>query len=98
MNVSNSSYQELLISPDDKAIMVNNADWLLDLNYVEFLRDIGSCFSVNQMLTAECFKQRLEKGLSFLEFNYMLMQSYKTVMLNWGGITVKSNKVRRPVE
>ena len=58
---------------DDKAIMVNNADWLLELNYVEFLRDIGACFSVNKMLTAECFKQRLEKGLSFLEFNYMLM-------------------------
>ncbi len=67
---------------DDKAIMVNNADWLLDLNYVEFLRDIGSCFSVNKMLTAECFKTRLEKGLSFLEFNYMLMQSYDFLMLN----------------
>ncbi len=67
---------------DDKAIMVNNADWLLDLNYVEFIRDIGSCFSVNQMLAAECFKQRLEKGLSFLEFNYMLMQSYDFLMLN----------------
>lgn len=67
---------------DDKAIMVNNADWLLKLNYVEFLRDIGSCFSVNQMLTAECFKQRLEKGLSFLEFNYMLMQSYDFLMLS----------------
>ncbi len=67
---------------DDKAIMVNNADWLLDLNYVEFLRDIGSCFSVNKMLTAECFKQRLEKGLSFLEFNYMLMQSYDFLMLS----------------
>lgn len=67
---------------DGKAIMVNNADWLLDLNYVEFLRDIGSCFSVNQMLTAECFKQRLEKGLSFLEFNYMLMQSYDFLMLS----------------
>lgn len=67
---------------DDKAIMVNNADWLLDLNYVEFLRDIGACFSVNKMLTAECFKQRLEKGLSFLEFNYMLMQSYDFLMLN----------------
>lgn len=67
---------------DDKAIMVNNADWLLDLNYIEFLRDIGSCFSVNKMLTAECFKQRLEKGLSFLEFNYMLMQSYDFLMLN----------------
>ena len=67
---------------EGKAIMVNNADWLLDLNYVEFLRDIGSCFSVNKMLTAECFKQRLEKGLSFLEFNYMLMQSYDFLMLN----------------
>ena len=67
---------------DDKAIMVNNADWLLDLNYIEFLRDIGSCFSVNKMLTAECFKQRLEKGLSFLEFNYMLMQAYDFLMLN----------------
>ncbi len=67
---------------DGKAIMVNNADWLLELNYVEFLRDIGACFSVNRMLTAECFKQRLEKGLSFLEFNYMLMQSYDFLMLN----------------
>lgn len=67
---------------DGKAIMVNNADWLLKLNYVDFLRDIGSCFSVNQMLTAECFKQRLEKGLSFLEFNYMLMQSYDFLMLS----------------
>lgn len=67
---------------DGKAIMVNNADWLLDLNYVEFIRDIGSCFSVNQMLQAECFKQRLEKGLSFLEFNYMLMQSYDFLMLS----------------
>ena len=67
---------------DGKAIMVNNADWLLELNYVEFIRDIGSCFSVNQMLQAECFKQRLEKGLSFLEFNYMLMQSYDFLMLN----------------
>ncbi|MBR2499477.1 MAG: tyrosine--tRNA ligase, partial [Clostridia bacterium] len=67
---------------DGKAIMVNNADWLLDLNYVEFLRDIGAHFSVNKMLTAECFKQRLEKGLSFLEFNYMLMQSYDFLMLS----------------
>lgn len=67
---------------DGKAIMVNNADWLLDLNYVEFLRDIGSCFSVNNMLRAECFKSRLERGLSFLEFNYMLMQSYDFLMLN----------------
>lgn len=67
---------------DDKALMVNNGDWLLDLNYVDFLRDIGTCFSVNKMLTAECFKTRLEKGLSFLEFNYMLMQSYDFLMLN----------------
>ena len=67
---------------DGKAIMVNNADWLLNLNYVEFIRDIGSQFSVNAMLTAECFKQRLEKGLSFLEFNYMPMQSYDFLMLN----------------
>lgn len=67
---------------DGKAIMVNNADWLLNLNYVDFLRDIGACFSVNKMLTAECFKQRLEKGLSFLEFNYMLMQSYDFLMLS----------------
>lgn len=61
---------------DGKALMVNNAEWLLDLNYVEFLREIGPHFSVNRMLTAECYKQRMEKGLSFLEFNYMLMQSY----------------------
>ena len=61
---------------EDKAIMVNNADWLLDLNYVDVLRDVGACFSVNKMLTAECYKQRMEKGLSFLEFNYMIMQSY----------------------
>ena len=61
---------------DGKALIVNNGDWLRDLNYIEFLRDIGPHFSVNKMLTAECYKQRLEKGLSFLEFNYMLMQSY----------------------
>ncbi len=61
---------------DDKAIMVNNADWLLKLNYVELLREVGACFSVNRMLSAECYKQRMEKGLSFLEFNYMIMQSY----------------------
>ena len=61
---------------EDKAKMVNNADWLLNLNYVEFIREIGGCFSVNNMLRAECFKQRMEKGLSFLEFNYMPMQSY----------------------
>lgn len=61
---------------DDAAIMVNNADWLLKLNYVELLRDVGACFSVNNMLRAECYKQRMEKGLSFLEFNYMIMQAY----------------------
>ncbi|MBS5063433.1 MAG: tyrosine--tRNA ligase [Hungatella hathewayi] len=61
---------------DGKALMVNNADWLLNLNYVEFLREVGTCFSVNNMLRAECYKQRMEKGLSFLEFNYMIMQSY----------------------
>ena len=61
---------------DDKALLVNNADWLLDLNYVDVLREVGACFSVNRMLTAECYKQRMEKGLSFLEFNYMIMQSY----------------------
>ena len=61
---------------EDKALMVNNADWLLNLNYVELLREVGACFSVNNMLRAECYKQRMEKGLSFLEFNYMIMQSY----------------------
>ena len=61
---------------EGKAMMVNNAEWLRDLNYIEFIRDIGPYFSVNQMLRAECYKQRMEKGLSFLEFNYMLMQSY----------------------
>ena len=60
----------------DKALLVNNADWLLDLNYVELLREVGACFSVNNMLRAECYKQRMEKGLSFFEFNYMIMQSY----------------------
>lgn len=66
---------------EDRALMVNNADWLLDLNYVSFLRDVGVHFSVNRMLTAECFKSRLEKGLSFIEFNYMLMQSYDFLKL-----------------
>ena len=61
---------------DGKALMVNNADWLLDLNYIDVLREVGACFSVNNMLRAECYKQRMEKGLSFLEFNYMIMQSY----------------------
>ena len=61
---------------DGKAMMINNADWLMGLNYIEVLRDVGACFSVNRMLSAECYKQRMEKGLSFLEFNYMIMQSY----------------------
>lgn len=74
--------ERLIDFSEDKAILVNNADWLLDLNYVEFIRDIGCHFSVNRMLTAECFKQRLEKGLSFLEFNYMLMQGYDFLVLN----------------
>lgn len=67
---------------DDKAIIANNADWLLDLNYVEFLREVGVYFSVNKMLTADCYKQRMEKGLTFFEFNYMLMQSYDFWKLN----------------
>ena len=66
---------------EGKALMVNNADWLMDLNYIEFIRDIGSQFSVNKMLAAECYKQRLERGLNFLGFNYMLMQSYDFLML-----------------
>ena len=66
---------------ENAAIMVNNGDWLLNLNYVDFLRDIGSLFSVNRMLTAECYKNRMEKGLTFLEFNYMLMQSYDFLVL-----------------
>ncbi len=66
---------------EGKALMVNNADWLLDLNYVDVLREVGACFSVNRMLAAECYKQRMEKGLSFLEFNYMIMQSYDFYML-----------------
>ena len=67
---------------DGKARMLNNADWLLPLNYIDFLRDVGAYFSVNKMLTAECFKSRLERGLSFIEFNYMLMQSYDYLYLN----------------
>lgn len=66
---------------EGKALIVNNADWLLNLNYVDFIRDVGPCFSVNNMLRAECYKQRMEKGLSFLEFNYMIMQSYDFLML-----------------
>jgi len=74
--------QRFIDFSDGKALMLNNADWLLELNYVQFLRDVGVHFSVNRMLTAECFKQRLEKGLSFLEFNYMLMQGYDFLELN----------------
>jgi tyrosyl-tRNA synthetase len=74
--------QRFIDFSDNKALMVNNADWLLNLNYIEFLREIGVHFSVNRMLTAECFKQRLDKGLSFLEFNYMLMQAYDFLELN----------------
>ena len=67
---------------NNRALMINNGDWLLKLNYIEFLRDIGSQFSVNRMLTAECFKSRMEKGLSFIEFNYMLLQSYDFLYLS----------------
>jgi tyrosyl-tRNA synthetase len=74
--------QRFIDFSDGKALMLNNADWLLGLNYVQFLRDVGVHFSVNRMLTAECFKQRLEKGLSFLEFNYMLMQGYDFLELS----------------
>ncbi|MEG2353523.1 MAG: tyrosine--tRNA ligase [Clostridium sp.] len=73
---------KLIDFSEDKAILVDNSDWLLELNYVEFIREIGCHFSVNRMLTADCFKQRLEKGLSFLEFNYMLMQGYDFLVLN----------------
>lgn len=69
-------FKKFLDFNDEKALMVNNADWLLDLNYVEFLREVGVHFSVNRMLTADCYKSRMEKGLTFLEFNYMIMQSY----------------------
>jgi len=75
-------FSKLIDFSDDRAIMDNNANWLLKLNYVEFLREVGALFSVNRMLTAECYKQRLEKGLTFLEFNYMLMQSYDFLELN----------------
>ncbi|HWR44579.1 tyrosine--tRNA ligase [Sporomusa sp.] len=74
--------QRFIDFSDGKALMMNNADWLLKLNYVQFLREIGVHFSVNRMLTAECFKQRMEKGLSFLEFNYMIMQGYDFLELN----------------
>lgn len=77
-----NQFSVLVDFDNDNAIMANNADWLLNLNYVDFLREVGVHFSVNRMLTAECFKQRLEKGLSFLEFNYMLMQGYDFLELN----------------
>ncbi|WP_139905070.1 tyrosine--tRNA ligase [Clostridium thermarum] len=81
-NCFKEQMSRLIDFSDGKAYMLNNADWLLDLNYVNFIREIGVHFSVNKMLTAECFKQRLEKGLSFLEFNYMLMQGYDFLELN----------------
>jgi tyrosyl-tRNA synthetase len=94
---------------EGKALMVNNADWLLQLNYVDFLRDIGVHFSVNRMLTAECYKNRMEKGLTFIEFNYMLMQSYDFLVLNrdygcklqlggddqWSNILMGADLIRR---
>lgn len=101
--------QRFISFSDGKAILANNADWLMELNYIGFLRDIGAHFSVNRMLTAECFKQRLERGLSFLEFNYMLMQSYDFYQLNkkygcilemggddqWSNILAGSELIRR---
>ena len=81
-NISRFKKQMSAFIDEDKAIFVDNGDWLLNLNYIDFLRDIGVHFSVNRMLTAECYKQRLEKGLTFLEFNYMLMQSYDFYRLN----------------
>ena len=80
--VSKNKWKNLSISQMDKAILENNADWLLGLNYIDFIRDIGAHFSVNRMLAAECFKTRMESGLSFLEFNYMLMQGYDFLVLN----------------
>ncbi|MBC2579712.1 tyrosine--tRNA ligase [Clostridium sp. DJ247] len=77
-----NQFSRLIDFSDGKAIMENNANWLMGLNYIEFLREVGALFSVNRMLAAECFKQRLEKGLSFLEFNYMLMQGYDFLELN----------------
>ena len=74
--------ERLIEFGEDKAVIVNNADWLLNLNYVELLREVGACFTVNNMLRAECYKQRMEKGLSFLEFNYMIMQAYDFYHLN----------------
>ena len=77
---------------DGKALMVNNADWLMDLNYIDVLREVGAHFSVNRMLTAECYKQRMEKGLSFLEFNYMIMPVSYTHLYNDGSFTDRRRK------
>lgn len=109
VNSIKKQLSKLIDFSEGKAILVDNADWLLDLNYVDFLREVGSHFSVNRMLTAECFKQRLEKGLSFLEFNYMLMQGYDFYVLNekynckmqlggddqWSNMIAGMNLVRR---
>lgn len=75
-------FEKFLTFEDDKAVMVNNAEWLLSLNYIDFLRDVGSHFSVNRMLTADCYKSRYEKGLTFLEFNYMILQAYDFYVLH----------------
>ncbi len=83
---------------EGKAMMLNNADWLLKLNYIELLREVGACFSVNNMLRAECYKQRMEKGLSFLEFNYMIMQSYDFYSHVPDGGLQHAVRRRRPVE
>ena len=77
---------------DGKALLVNNADWLLSLNYVDVLREVGACFSVNKMLSAECYKQRMERGLSFLEFNYMIMQSYDFYKTEKGAVWLDPEK------
>ncbi|MHB8065158.1 MAG: tyrosine--tRNA ligase, partial [Ruminiclostridium sp.] len=81
-NIFKAQISKFIDFSNDKAIMVDNSDWLLNLNYVEFLREVGVHFSVNKMLSAECFKSRMEKGLTFLEFNYMIMQSYDFLVLN----------------
>ena len=80
--VSKKQMEKFIDFSEGRAILENNADWLLGLNYIDFIRDIGAHFSVNRMLAAECFKTRMESGLSFLEFNYMLMQGYDFLVLN----------------
>lgn len=104
-------FEKFLSFDNDQAMMVNNADWLLDLNYINFLREIGAHFSVNRMLTADCYKSRLEKGLTFLEFNYMLLQAYDFYVLNekydckmqfggndqWSNIIAGTDLIRRKV-